>query len=116
MKKRVTSGWVTVTGPPRAICSVKMGTTLPLEASTFPKRTEMNWVAEFCSALMDWTMRAATRLVSPMTLVGSTALSVETSTKCDARLWAAMRATLRVPTILLRTVSRGFLSARETCL
>ena len=30
MKKRVTSGCVTVTGPPRAICSLNFGITLPL--------------------------------------------------------------------------------------
>ena len=33
------SGWVTVTGPPRAICSLKIGITLPVEPSTLPKRT-----------------------------------------------------------------------------
>ena len=32
MKKRSMSGWVTVIGPPRRICSWKMGTTLPFEA------------------------------------------------------------------------------------
>ncbi len=39
MKKRVTSGWVTVTGPPSMICFWNSGTTEPLEPSTLPKRT-----------------------------------------------------------------------------
>ena len=39
MKKRVTSGSVTVTGPPARICSRNSGTTLPAESSTLPKRT-----------------------------------------------------------------------------
>ena len=38
MKKRLMSGWVTVTGPPFAICSLKRGITLPLLPSTLPKR------------------------------------------------------------------------------
>ena len=39
MKKRVMSGWVTVTGPPRSICDLKIGTTEPDEPRTLPKRT-----------------------------------------------------------------------------
>ncbi len=39
MKKRVARGSVTVTGPPRAICSWNRGSTLPFEPSTLPKRT-----------------------------------------------------------------------------
>ncbi len=44
MKKRSISGCVTVIGPPRRICSWKIGTTLPLEASTLPNRTTTNFV------------------------------------------------------------------------
>ena len=33
---------MTVTGPPRAICSRKRGTTLPDESSTLPNRTVTN--------------------------------------------------------------------------
>ena len=44
MKKRVISGCVTVTGPPRAICLRKIGMTLPDEPRTFPKRTPQNLV------------------------------------------------------------------------
>ena len=45
MKKRVISGWVTVTGPPRAIWRRKIGITEPEEPSTLPKRTATNRVA-----------------------------------------------------------------------
>jgi hypothetical protein len=34
------SGCVTVTGPPRAICSLKIGITLPADPNTLPNRTE----------------------------------------------------------------------------
>ena len=44
MKYLMMSGWVTVTGPPRAICSLNRGTTEPLEPSTLPKRTATNSV------------------------------------------------------------------------
>ena len=39
MKYRMMSRWVTVTGPPRRICSRNTGTTEPDESSTLPKRT-----------------------------------------------------------------------------
>jgi hypothetical protein len=39
MKKRTMSGWVTVTGPPRAIWRSNSGTTEPAEPSTLPNRT-----------------------------------------------------------------------------
>ena len=35
----MTSGCVTVTGPPRRICSRNSGTTEPDDSSTLPKRT-----------------------------------------------------------------------------
>ena len=40
MKYRVMRGSVTVTGPPSAICRVKVGITLPRLPRTLPKRTE----------------------------------------------------------------------------
>ena len=40
MKKRVMSGWVIVSGSPFSSCSWKIGTTLPVEPSTFPNRTD----------------------------------------------------------------------------
>ena len=42
IKYRRISGCVTVTGPPRAICSRKIGTTLPDDPRTFPNRTTTN--------------------------------------------------------------------------
>jgi hypothetical protein len=39
MKKRATSGSVTVSGPPAASCRANSGTTDPVEPSTLPKRT-----------------------------------------------------------------------------
>ena len=45
MKKRVISGLVTVTGPPRSIWRRKIGITDPDEPSTFPNRTATNRVA-----------------------------------------------------------------------
>ena len=44
MKNRAMSSWVTVTGPPRSICDLKIGTTDPAEPSTVPKRTAENRV------------------------------------------------------------------------
>ena len=49
MKKRSISGCVTVTGPPSAICFLKMGMTDPFEPSTLPKRTAANTVLERCA-------------------------------------------------------------------
>src|SRR3546814_11161216 len=40
MKKRVTSGSVTVTGPPAAICLAQAVRTEPREQSTLPHRTD----------------------------------------------------------------------------
>ena len=40
MKNRVMRGSVTVIGPPRRICSWKIGTTLPSDPRTLPKRTD----------------------------------------------------------------------------
>jgi hypothetical protein len=41
MKKRRMSGRVTVTGPPEAICFLKMGMTLPLEPRTWVGRQKL---------------------------------------------------------------------------
>ncbi len=46
MKNRVMRGSVTVIGPPRRICSWKIGTTLPSDPSTLPKRTTVKRVEE----------------------------------------------------------------------
>ena len=83
MKYRVTSGWVTVSGPPLAICERNSGTTLPLEPSTLPKRTIVNRVlpAPCWKSASACSTSSAMRLLAPITLVGRTALSVDTSTK-----------------------------------
>ena len=44
MKNRLTSGWVTVSGPPAASWRVNSGTTEPVEPSTLPNRTVTNRV------------------------------------------------------------------------
>ena len=75
MKYRRTSGSVTVTGPPRAICSRKIGTTEPAEPSTLPNRTALNCVFERSASAR--TTISPTRLLAPITEVGRTALSVE---------------------------------------
>src|SRR5688572_14865653 len=99
------SGCVTVTGPPASSCLRKIGTTLPEEPRTLPKRTARKRVEELpvascqlpaeepCGAaafdwqlttgnwqplLSDCTYNSATRFVAPITLVGFTALSVLT--------------------------------------
>ena len=62
MKKRFTSGWVTVTGPPSSTCLRNRGTTLPLELITLPKRTAMNLQALPLTLKMTFS---AANLVSP---------------------------------------------------
>src|SRR5579884_2942883 len=109
----MTSGSVTVTGPPRAICSLNSGTTLPLEPRTLPKRTTTNRQPPFCSPC---TTISATRLVAPITLVGRTALSVETCTNSRVPCAIAASATLRVPSTLLRAASSTLRSAIGRCL
>ena len=71
---------VTVKGPPFSICFLKSGITEPLDPSTFPKRVMVNFV--FDVALLKQVMYiSAMRLEAPITLVGFTALSVDTITK-----------------------------------
>ncbi len=82
MKKRRTSGWVTVTGPPLRICSRNSGTTLPLLPRTFPKRTVANVVS--LRAACARTTSSATRFDAPIMLIGLTALSVEIRMKRSA--------------------------------
>src|SRR5438093_2217535 len=75
MKYRDASGCVTVTGPPRAICLRNVGITDPSLPRTLPNRTAMNRVRP---ASKLFTRRSPSLFVAPMTLVGRTALSVET--------------------------------------
>ena len=72
------SGWVSVSGPPFLICDSNRGMTLPWEPSTLPKRTATHCIFVLRAKL--WMSISVTRLVAPMTLVGLTALSVESCT------------------------------------
>ena len=115
MKYRITSGCVTVTGPPLRICSWKSGTTDPEEASTLPKRTIAKRVFEPRPCRACSTISAA-RLVAPITLVGFTALSVETSTKASTPASIAASAVTQAEKVLLRTPSTALFSTMGTCL
>ena len=78
-----------VIGPPAAICSRNFGTTLPLLPRTLPKRTMTKLVPN--SSWSPWMTISARRLLAPMTLVGLTALSVETSTNLGTpAAWQAL--------------------------
>src|SRR6185369_1324228 len=97
------SGCVTVTGPPRAICSRKIGTTLPDESSTLPKRTVTN--RHFELAAYACTYCSANRLQEPMTLEGFTALSVEIITRAWAAYLSARSTRYRVANTMFFTAS-----------
>ena len=66
------------TGPPRSICFLNVGTTLPRLPSTLPKRTTTNALPVACEAAR--TSVSAIRFEAPITLDGLTALSLEIST------------------------------------
>jgi len=113
MKYLCISGCVMVTGPPAAICFLNSGITLPLLPNTLPKRTETNRVPLFCN---EFTASSASLLVTPMMLVGRTALSVEIITKSSSPCSAAPRAVLYVPNTLFSTASNMCASIIGTCL
>ena len=91
------SVWVSVTGPPAAICCSKTGTTEPDEPNTLPKRTMQKRVCCPGSAASACNTNSAMRLLAPMVLVGRTALSVEISTKVSTRASMAAWAQNIVP-------------------
>ncbi|KZC02102.1 hypothetical protein AU375_01653 [Methylobacterium radiotolerans] len=99
------SGWVTVTGPPRAICALNTGTTEPTEPSTLPKRTAISRVGwsgrAACAASRAWATISAKRLVTPSCETGSIALSVEIITSARAPAATAASATLIEPNTLV---------------
>ena len=82
MKNRVTSGWVTVTGPPRAICAWNV-----CRASSRASPARCRSAPRCRAGRVAWAYhavsRSARRLVWPSTLVASAALSVEMLTKCS---------------------------------
>ena len=114
MKYRVTSGWVTVIGPPAAICSMNSGMTLPDEPMTLPKRTICAFMLD--SAATSRSRISAARLLAPITLVGLMALSVEMKTNRSTPRPMQSSATMRVASALLRRYSAGFSSPSGTCL
>ena len=110
-----------VTGPPAAICLLNKGTTEPLEPNTLPKRVVMNLVPLplFSLTLLncnDCTYFSAIRLLAPMTLLGLTALSVETITNFFTLNSQAKSATFLVPSTLVCMACEGFSSIKGTCL
>ncbi|MDF2971111.1 MAG: hypothetical protein K0R61_1561 [Microvirga sp.] len=107
------SGWVTVTGPPRAICALNFGTTEPTEPSTLPKRTAMVRVAPLRpmnSASSACPYISARRLVAPSMETGSMALSVEIITMVSAPDSTAASATFTEPKTLVLMPSVQFFS------
>ena len=109
------SGCVIVTGPPFSICLRKSGTTLPLEPSTLPKRTEQKVVPGYLCPRAS-VIHSAIAFEAPSAVAGFTALSVETSRKMPAPASAAAVAQTFVPIVLLRTAWSGLSSVSETCL
>ncbi len=106
---------VTVTGPPRAIWRRKIGTTLPEEPSTLPKRTALYTVPGQRAAAPS-SASSASALEAPITVAGATALSVDTSTKRSTPSSPHTCAITRVAIALLRTASTGLASISPTCL
>ncbi len=105
---------MTVTGPPRTICSRKRGITLPALPNTLPNRTITNCVGPLASV---WQTISASRFDAPITEVGFTALSVDTSTSFSTCAATAARASTHVPQALLRTAAHAFASSISgTCL
>ena len=105
---------VRVTGPPLAICRLNSGITEPAEPKTFPNRVALYTV--FPQVLALPTIISHIRLVAPITLVGFTALSVETIINRSTRYSSHSSTTLRVPNTLLCTASTQFFSISGTCL
>ena len=115
MKYLIISGWVTVTGPPFFICSLKRGITDPFEPKTFPNLTATNSVYSLFLAI-DWIISSQTLFEAPMTLVGLTALSVDIKTNFLTLYLFADIATFKVPKTLFFTASSGSVSIKGTCL
>ena len=103
-----------VTGPPRLICSSNSGMTLPWLPSTLPKRTAMHFMVVLLAKV--WMSISQIRLVQPMTLVGLTALSVDSCTNRSTSCSAAEVSRFLVPKTLFFTASAGLTSISGTCL
>ena len=113
MKKRLMSGCVIVSACFFSSWCCSVGTTLPLEPSTFPKRTDTQRMP---FAGRDATISSHTRFVAPMILVGLTALSEEMSTKLPQPASSARSSSAGKLSTLFRIASCAFDSIIGTCL
>ena len=113
------SGWVTVSGPPRASWRWNSGTTRAgaAEHVAEPHGDAAHAACRAARAAISsaWQYISASRLEAPMTLVGLTALSVEISTIASAPAARAASATWRVPAALVSSPSSGLASTIGTC-
>ena len=105
---------VIVTGPPAAICFLKSGMTDPADPRTFPNLVELYFT--FPSTLALWTSISHILFVAPMTLVGLTALSVETIMKRSAPYFSQQSMTFLQPNTLFSMASMQLCSISGTCL
>ena len=117
MKKRVISGCVTVTGPPRSIWRRKIGITEPDEPSTLPKRTATNRVVDVVAQRerlddpLAHRLRLAEQVLRLRRLVGR-----DQHEALDAELDRDLRRSSRVASTLFVTAWSGFVSSIGTCL
>ena len=79
-----------------------------------PKRTATHFIS-VCLAKV-WISISHSRLVQPMTLVGLTALSVDSCTSRSTPCSLALASRFLVPMTLFLTASAGLTSIRGTCL
>ena len=87
---------------PKNIKLINLGITEPEEIKTFPKRTIVKQVLLDCPE-RPCRINSAMRLVTPIVLVGLTALSVEIKTKFSTFASIAASANIQVPIVLLKT-------------
>ena len=113
-KNRVILKSVIVIGPPALICSIKYGITLPFDPMTFPPRIHTNFVCSLRSFACMITF-SPTDLVMPYKLIGSTALSVDTSMTFLTLFKIHALTILLVPIIFVFIASWGWSSQIGTC-
>ena len=112
MKKRVASGSVSGTGRPRSTQRSMISTTLPLLPRMLPKRVTMVLKR---GVERSSVTSSANRLLAPITLRDSAALSDEMKTKRAPTSRAALSA-CTVPSTLVRAAATTERSASVTCL
>ena len=114
MKYRMMRLFVSVTGPPFAICLLNSGITEPAEPRTFPNRVAL--YLTFPCVLALCTSISHIRFVAPITFVGLTALSVDTIMKRSVPYSSQQSITFFVPKTLFCTASTQLCSISGTCL